>query len=78
MCGVKVGKVGTAIKPGVRCEVPGCWLTCFNAALSPIEGTGVSLAGPATSVIFVATNTCLSRQNTSFVVTEVCLSRQNL
>ena len=40
----------------------------------------LSLAGAATSIIFVATlNTCLclSRQNTSFVATEVCLSRQN-
>ena len=26
---------------------------------------------------FVATNTCLSRENTSFVATKVCLSRQN-
>ena len=26
---------------------------------------------------FVATNTCLSRQNTSFVGTKVCMSRQN-
>ena len=31
----------------------------------------LSLAGAATSIFFVATNTCLSRQNTSFVVTKV-------
>ena len=37
----------------------------------------VSLAGAATSIIFVATMTCLSQQNTSFVMTKVCLSRQN-
>ena len=37
----------------------------------------VSLAGAATSIIFVATNTCLSRQNTSFVATKVRLPRQN-
>ena len=37
----------------------------------------LSLAGTSTSIIFVATNTCLSRQNTSFVPTKVCLSRQN-
>ena len=39
----------------------------------------VSLAGAATSIFFVATNTtntCLSRQNTSFVPTKVRLSRQ--
>ena len=41
--------MGIAIKPGVWCEVPACWLTCFNAELSPIEGTGVSLAGPDTA-----------------------------
>ena len=38
----------------------------------------LSLAGAATSVIFVATNTCLSRQNTSVVATKICLSRQRL
>ena len=38
----------------------------------------VSLAGAATSILFVTTNTCLSQQNTSFVVTKVCLPGQNL
>ena len=33
------------------------------------------LAGVATSIIFVRTNICLSRQNTSFVATNI-LSRQ--
>ena len=44
----------------------------------------LSLAGAATSIIFVVTNgfsqqtnMCLSRQNTSFVATKVCLQRQN-
>ena len=46
------------------------------------EGTwtlicSLSLVGAATSIIFVATNMCLSWQNTSFVVTKVCLSQQN-
>ena len=36
----------------------------------------LSLAGAATTIIFVATNTCLTRQNTSFFATKVCLSRQ--
>ena len=46
--------------------------------------TDLSLAGPATSIIFVgeksfvATNTCLPRQNTSFVATKVGLPRQNV
>ena len=35
----------------------------------------LSVAGDATSIIFVATNRCLSRQNTSFA-TKICLSRQ--
>ena len=33
----------------------------------------LSLAGAATTIIFVATNTCLSRQSTPFVATKVCL-----
>ena len=37
------------------------------------EGGLVPLAGAAISIIFLATNACLSRQNTSFVVTKVCL-----
>ena len=37
----------------------------------------VSLAGTATSIIFFATNTCLSQQNKSFVATKVLLSREN-
>ena len=49
----------------------------------------LSLAWAATSIIFVATNTCLSRHNTSlsrqnyacrdktFVATKLCLSQQN-
>ena len=36
----------------------------------------LSLAGAAKSTIFVATNTCSSRQDTSFVVTKVCLPGQ--
>ena len=44
---------------------------------SSLKGRKISLAGAATSIIFVATKTCLSRQNTSFVATKVCLSRQN-
>ena len=36
----------------------------------------LSLAGALTSIIFVATNTCWSPQNTSFVATKL-LSRQN-
>ena len=42
---------------------------------------GLSLTGAATSMIFVAfvaTNTCLLRQNTSFVATKVCLPPQNI
>ena len=35
-----------------------------------------SVAGAATSIIFVATHTCLLRQNVSFVVTKVGLPRQ--
>ena len=37
----------------------------------------VSLAGAATSIIFVTTNTCLSWQTMSFVVTKICLPQQN-
>ena len=37
----------------------------------------ISVAGTATSIIFLATNTCLSRQNASFIATIVCLSRQH-
>ena len=40
------------------------------------ERGGITLAGAATSIILVATNT-LSRQNMSFVATKVCLSQQN-
>ena len=40
------------------------------------HSTYLSLAGAATSIIFVATNTCLSRKNTSLVATKVCLQRQ--
>ena len=37
----------------------------------------VSLAKAATIIIFVATNTCLLRQNNkSFLATKVCLSRE--
>ena len=52
-------------------------------AVIPGQYRGVPLAGAATSIIFVAikrfvaTNMCLSRQNTSFITTKVCLSRQN-
>ena len=50
-----------------------------------LSGILLSLAGAATSIIFVTTKVLsqqihlclLSRQNTSFVVTKVCLSRQN-
>ena len=37
----------------------------------------LSLAGAATSIIFVATNMCLPRQSSSFAAIKVCLSRQN-
>ena len=58
-----------------------CLLTM--TAIDPAP-TQISLAGAATSMIFVcrdkhvfvATKTCLSRQSTSFVATKVCLSRQ--
>ena len=46
-----------------------CGAICFRAGL-------VSLAWAATSIIFVTTNTRLSRQTRLFVTTEVCL-RQN-
>ena len=36
----------------------------------------VSLVGAATSIIFVATNTCLLWQNTSFVTTKIYLLQQ--
>ena len=36
------------------------------------------MAEAATSLIFVATNTCFSRQNTYIVATKECLSRQNI
>ena len=57
-------------------------LSMFLMNLSPVSITPFdvwrfpSLAEAATSIMFVATNTCLSRQNTSFVETKVCLSRQ--
>ena len=37
----------------------------------------LSLAGAATSIIFVMTSTCLSWQHTFFVATKVCLPRQS-
>ena len=43
-----------------------------------IKSGSISLAGAATSFIFVATNTCLPRRKTSFVVSKVCLSRHLL
>ena len=51
---------------------PSRGVTVRIALVSP----SLSLAGEATSIIFVATNV-LSRQNTSFVATKVCLSLQN-
>ena len=50
-------------------------LNCFIR-----RSCGISLAGAATSIIFVVTNMylCLSWQNTSFVMTKVCLPRQNV
>ena len=41
--------------------------------LPPARGWRLSWAGAATSIIFVATNTCLLRQNTSFVATKIRL-----
>ena len=41
------------------------------------RSSSLSLAGAATSIKFVATNACLSRQNTSFVATKVCMPPQN-
>ena len=54
------------------------WLTWDMCCHSYIIGGSLSLAGAAASIIFVATNTCMSRQNTSFVATELYLSRQNI
>ena len=45
--------------------------------LSSCEASFLSLAGAATSIIFVATNPYLLWRNTSFDSTKVCLPRQN-
>ena len=70
-----------------------CWqrngkhhlMDCFGSFLSYVFhifffffGNLDLLARAATSIIFVATNTCLSQQNTSVVATKVCLPRQVL
>ena len=61
-------------------------LPCQNTSTTPAgfgrvaTGTDwqtLSLAGAATSIIFVMTNTCLLQQNMCFVVTKICLSQQN-
>ena len=59
------------------------WHTTHSFLSCGIYKLAISLAGAATSIIFVTTksfvmtNTCLSEQNTSFVMTKVCLSEQN-
>ena len=50
----------------------------FGRVATGTDWQTLSLAGAATSIIFVMTNTCLLQQNMCFVMTKVCLSQQNL